>query len=103
MVSAECKFEGQEIYVYAHYLLVPWGSRSSWEQFKEQTPTTEQGASDAVHKHIKYCHTPEQETNSTNKTVKPNMCMATEQYQFQNTAATEVTLQDQLVHLKMAN
>jgi hypothetical protein len=49
----------------------------------EQTrwPTTKQGASDAANEHIQYCHTPEQEKNSTNKTAKLNTCMASAQYQ----------------------
>jgi hypothetical protein len=41
--------------------------------------TTKQSASDVANEHIKNCHTPEQEINSTNNTVKPNTCITAAQ------------------------
>jgi hypothetical protein len=52
--------------------------------------TTKQHASDAANEHIYSCHTPEQEKNSINKTVKLKKLMTAAQYQPKKPAAVSV-------------
>jgi hypothetical protein len=50
-------------------------------------PTTKQGACDATNEHIKNCQ--EQETNPTNRTVKPKTCIAAARYEPRKALVTE--------------